>query len=122
MEQLSPRTFQEVFDDHLYLSEIGDFESDIHRNYSPDTVVLMGNKAYKGYQGIRELALRLKDELPKASFQHAVKIVDKEIALLEWTAQSEKFEVMDGVDSYLFRDGKIVGQTIHYTLTKRRLH
>lgn len=122
MEQLNTRTFQEVFDDHLYLREIGDFESDIHRNHSPDTVILMGNKAYRGYPGIRELALRLKDELPKASFQHTVKIVDKEIALLEWTAQSEKVEVLDGVNSYLFRDGKIVGQTIHYTLTKRRLH
>jgi hypothetical protein len=27
--------------------------------------------------------------------------------------------VRDGVDSYLIEDGKIVAQTIHYTLEKR---
>jgi hypothetical protein len=122
MPELNSRTFEEVFDDHLYLSEIGEYEKDMHRNYSPDTIVLMSGKTYHGYEGITELGKRLEQELPKASYQHQVKQVDKEVALLEWTAQTDEYEVLDGVDSYVFREGKIIAQTIHYTVKKRNLH
>lgn len=119
-EEVSQRSFKEVFEDHLFLSERGDFENDMIRNYSPDVVILMENKTYHGYGGIRELALRLKNELPDGEFQNNLVHLDKEIGMLEWTAQSEQNEVRDGVDSYLFRDGKIVAQTIHYTVSKRK--
>jgi ribosomal protein S13 len=118
-EELETRSFKEVFQDHLQLSESGDFENDLRKNYSPDIVLLMENKVYRGYEGIRELAIRLKNELPNGKFQNNIILLDKEIGMLEWTAQSEETEVLDGVDSYLFRDGKIIGQTIHYTVTKR---
>lgn len=119
-QEVSQRSFKEVFEDHLFLSERGDFENDMIRNYSPDVVILMENKTYHGYGGIRELALRLKNELPDGEFQNNLVHLDKEIGMLEWTAQSEQNEVRDGVDSYLFRDGKIVAQTIHYTVSKRK--
>lgn len=119
-QEVSQRSFKEVFEDHLFLSERGDFENDMIRNYSPDVVILMKNKTYHGYGGIRELALRLKNELPDGEFQNNLVHLDKEIGMLEWTAQSEQNEVRDGVDSYLFRDGKIVAQTIHYTVSKRK--
>ena len=116
------RTFEEVFEDHLILSEQGDFVTDMHRNYSPDTSVLTGFGTYRGYDGITELAKMLEDELPNATYQHVTKIIDKEIAFLEWTASSDRYEVKDGVDSYLFKEGKIVAQTIHYTLTEKKAH
>lgn len=119
-QEVSQRSFKEVFEDHLFLSERGDFENDMIRNYSPDVVILMENKTYHGYGGIRELALRLKNELPDGEFQNNLVHLDKEIGMLEWTARSEQNEVRDGVDSYLFRDGKIVAQTIHYTVSKRK--
>lgn len=113
------RSFQDVFEDHLKLSEAGDFETDMKRNYSDEIVVLMENKIYRGFQGVRELALRLSKELPQAKFQNKMILLDKEMGMLEWTAQSEIKEVRDGVDSYLFRNGKIIAQTIHYTVTTR---
>lgn len=113
------RSFQEVFDDHLSLSKSGDFETDIQRNYSEELVVLMENKTYRGHEGVRQLAIRLSKELPNPTFHYNMILLDKEIGMLEWTAQSEHHEVKDGVDSYLFRDGKIIAQTIHYTVTKR---
>lgn len=119
LEDLSSRTFKDVFEDHLILSEKGDFENDLKRNYSPEIVVLMESKIYRGFDGVRELALRLKEELPHGEFQNNMILLDKEMGMLEWTAQSEENEVLDGVDSYLFRDGKIVAQTIHYTLIKK---
>jgi len=111
------RSFREVFEDHLRLSEIGDFETDLRRNFSVDIVVLMENKVYRGHEDVRGLAKRLLRELPNGKYQNSMILLDEEIGMLEWKAQSDKAEVLDGVDSYLFRDGKIIAQTIHYTVT-----
>jgi len=114
------RSFREVFDDHLRLSEMGDFETDLRRNFSIDIVVLMENKIYRGHEEVRGLAKRLLRELPNGKYQNSMILLHEEIGMLEWKAQSDKAEVLDGVDSYLFRDGKIIAQTIHYTVTKIR--
>lgn len=112
------RSFTEVFNDHLRLSEMGDFEADLRRNFSTDIVVLMENKIHRGHEAVRELARRLLRELPNGKYQNTTILLDEEMGMLEWKAQSEKTEVRDGVDSYLFRDGKIIAQTIRYTVTK----
>jgi len=111
------RSFREVFEDHLRLSEIGDFETDLRRNFSTDVIVLMENKVYRGHEDVRGLAKRLLRELPNGKYQNNMVLLDEEVGMLKWTAQSDKAEVLDGVDSYLFRDGKIIAQTIHYTVT-----
>ncbi len=41
---------------------------------------------------------------------------EERVALLEWTYEDAHVRVRDGVDSYLVEDGKIVAQTIHYTV------
>ena len=41
------------------------------------------------------------------------------VGLLEWTYEDPTVRVRDGVDSYVIENGKIVGQTIHYTLERR---
>ena len=114
------RSFREVFDDHLRLSEMGDFENDLKRNFSVDIIVLMENRIYRGHEEVRGLAKRLLRELPDGKYQNNMILLHEEIGMLEWTAQSDEAEVLDGVDSYLFRDGKIIAQTIHYTVTKIR--
>jgi hypothetical protein len=113
------RSFEEVFEDHLELSKKEEWEEDMKRNFSEEIVILFENKIYHGHEGIKILATRLIKEIPKAKYHYNMILLDKELGMLEWTAHSEEYEVLDGVDSYLFRDGKIVGQTIHYTVTKR---
>jgi hypothetical protein len=39
-----------------------------------------------------------------------------ELAFLKWTARCPRAEVGDGADSFWIRDGRIVAQTIHYTV------
>jgi len=58
------RSFREVFDDHLRLSEMGDFETDLRRNFSMDIIVLMENRIHCGHEEVRGLAKRLLLELP----------------------------------------------------------
>ena len=42
--------------------------------------------------------------------------VDGRVGLLEWSNEDSAVRVRDGVDSYLIEEGKIVAQTIDYTL------
>lgn len=115
---MNKRTAAEVFQDHLRESQSGTIEQDLARNYAPELVVLTGRGVYRGHDGLRALASVLRDELPDATFQYRTRLVEGEMAFLEWTAQAGAACVEDGADSYLIRDGQILAQTIHYTVRK----
>jgi hypothetical protein len=67
-------------------------------------------------RGVRRLAQILQEQLPEAGFEYRTRLVEGEVAFLEWSARSDRAKVEDGADSFLIRDGRIVVQTIHYTL------
>jgi hypothetical protein len=106
----------DVLDDHLRKRKDGLFEEDLAENYSPDIVMLIAAGVFRGHDGVRELGRRLHDELPDCRFAYTTRLVEGEIGFLEWRAQSAHSHVDDGADSYLIRDGRIVVQTIHYTV------
>lgn len=124
MNDLSRRTAREVLDDHLNIANDwvdAPFErildEDLRRNVSEDIVLLMNRGVFRGHEGVRRLAWMLAEELPgHQAFQYTHVSADERVALLEWTYEDEQVRVRDGVDSYLIEDGKIVGQTIHYTV------
>jgi hypothetical protein len=59
----------------------------------------------------------LAEELPEhRAFQYTHVAADERVALLEWTYEDAEVRVRDGVDSYVIKKGKIVAQTIHYTV------
>ena len=124
MDDLSRRSAREVLDDHLGLANawvdtpLEDvLEGDLLRNVSEDVVVLINRGTFHGHEGVRRLAEMLADELPAhEAFQYTYVAAEGRIGLLEWTYADEVVRVRDGVDSYLIEDGKIVAQTIHYTL------
>jgi hypothetical protein len=113
-----PRSAYEIFEDHLKLSEVYDIETDLQRNWATEVVILSSSGVFYGHEGARELFRILESQLPHAKFQYKTVLIEGEVAFLEWTAQSENYEVRDGVDTYVIRDGLIVTQTIHYTLTQ----
>ena len=128
MEDLSARTAQEVLDDHLKLDEhFGAekdwqriVEEDIRRNVSEDVVVLINRGTFRGHDGVRELASMLGEELPEhRSFEYTYRAVKGRMAFLEWAYEDDKVMVRDGADSYLIENGKIVAQTIHYTVEQK---
>jgi hypothetical protein len=129
MEDLISRTAQEVLDDHLGLAENwgGDvgfehgLEEDLRRNTSEDIVILINRGTFHGHEGVRKLAHMLGEELPEHhSFEYTYRAVEGRMAFLEWTYEDEDVRVRDGVDSYLIEKGKIVAQTIHYTVEQRQ--
>ncbi len=58
----------------------------------------------------------LEAQLPGASFTYTTVVTHGELGFLEWTADGPAARVRDGADSFLVRDGRIVMQTIHYTV------
>lgn len=127
MDDLSSRTAQEVLDDHLKIANnwVGEpfegiLEEDLRRNVAEDIVVLMNRGVFRGHDGVRQLAWMLAEELPEhRAFEYTHVVAEGRIALLEWTYEDSKVRVRDGVDSYLIEAGKIVGQTIHYTVESK---
>lgn len=111
------RTSRAVLDDHLALSRGGSVEDDLARNFAPDVAVLTRWGIFRGHDGMRELARRLERELPHARFEYRTVLVEGELAFLSWSGRGSNGAcVQDGADSYLIRGGKILAQTIHYTV------
>jgi hypothetical protein len=127
VSDLSRRTAREVLDDHLAIANrwvdrpfVDVLEEDLRRNVSEAIVVLINRGTFHGHDGVRELARMLGDELPEhAAFTYSYVAAEGEVGLLEWEYEDSTVQVRDGVDSYVIRDGKIVGQTIHYTVEPR---
>lgn len=127
MEDLSSRTTREVLDDHLNISNAwvgGSFEeildADLRRNVADDIAVLINRGVFHGHDGVRQLAWMLAEELPEhRAFDYTHVAAEGRLAFLEWTYEDSQVRVRDGADSYLIEGGKIVGQTIHYTVEPR---
>ena len=111
------RSARAVFEDHLRVSTEGSVEEDLARNYAPDLIVLTGRGVFRGHDGLRQLAGWLRHELPHCTYEYYTQLVEGDVAFLEWTARADGARVDDGADSYVIRNGRIVVQTIHYTVT-----
>lgn len=112
------RSPAEVLDDHLRESLAGSIEDDLLRNYSTELIVLSVRGIHHGHDGLRTLNRLLAQELPNARFEYRTRFVEGEIGFLEWRASADGAQVEDGADTYVIRAGRIVAQTIHYTVKK----
>ncbi len=117
MNNLRNRSTKEVLEDHLRLSQSGTVDEDLTRNYAQDLIILCARGIFRGHEGLRTLNQFLQEELPNAKFEYHTVLAAEEMAFLEWTAEAENARVEDGADSYLICDGRIVAQTVHYTVT-----
>src|SRR5881296_1099694 len=106
------RSTRKVLDDHLRHRRKREVEVDVSRNFAEDVVLLTSLGLFRGHDGVRRSAQILHEQLPCAKYQFRTKLVDGEIAFLEWTARCPNAEVTDGADSFLIRNGRIMVQTI----------
>jgi len=70
------RSTKEALDDHLRESKEDSIEADLARNYAQDLVVLTSDGVYRGHDGLRQLAARLRKELPNAEFEYRTCLVE----------------------------------------------
>ena len=110
------RSPKAVFEDHLRLRRAGALEEDLANNYPEDVVLLTAASAFRGRDGVRRCAQLLRRLLPCCHYEYRIRLVEGELAFLEWSAFCPTARVEDGADSFLIRGGRIVAQTIHDTV------
>jgi ketosteroid isomerase-like protein len=109
------RTPEEVFQHHAQALGAGDLE-EIVADYTDDAVCITPSGVKRGKDGVRETFTQLLADLPNAGWGLKTQIYEGDVLFLEWTADSAKTRVEDGIDTFVFRDGSIGVQTIRYTV------
>lgn len=111
------RSTRDTFLDHLARRMGKQTEVDIELNYSPDVVLLTSDGIHYGHEGVRHCAEMLERLVPHAALEYTRQLVSGEVAFLEWRARSGSRRIDDGVDTLVIRHGRIVAQTIRYSVS-----
>jgi ketosteroid isomerase-like protein len=109
------RTPQEVFAHHAEVLIGGDLEG-IVSDYADDAVFITPAGTRRGKDGVREGFTQLLADVPSAEWSVPTQIFEGDVLFIEWSAVSANTRVDDGIDTFVFRDGEIVVQTVRYTL------
>jgi len=112
------RTPQQIFQHHGEALGAEDLDA-IVADYSDDAFFITPEGVLRGKAGIREAFTKLISDVPKAKWNLKTQIYEKDILLIEWEADSAKTKVVDGIDTFVFKDGYIRVQTARYTLQKK---
>ena len=109
------RTAEEVFAHHGQ-SLGAESPDDIISDYSADALLIVQSKVYRGREGARQVFTQLLNEVPQAKWALNTVFAD-DVLYLEWQARSARSRIDDGIDTFVFKDGIIVIQTVRYTVT-----
>lgn len=94
----------------------GNTYKDLEENYASDAVLLCEHGAKHGHSGVAESANRLKQQLEGGGFEIQRVVVQGEFALLLWHGETVRTLIENGVDSFVIRDGRIVMQSVFYSI------
>lgn len=117
---LSKRTTEEVFLDHLELRKLGRLEQDIKRNYDEHVLIVSNVGTFYGHDGVRHSAHLLGLLLPTINYKFDTLLIRGQIAFEEWEAEASRVEVHHGIDAFVISNGKIKVQTIWYESKPRK--
>jgi hypothetical protein len=117
-ETMAARTPQQIFQHHAEALGGENLEG-IVADYSDDAFFMTPAGVLRGKSGIRQAFTKLLADVPKAKWNLKTQLYEKDILLLEWTAESAKTKIDDGIDTFVFKDGFIRVQTVRYTLQKK---
>jgi ketosteroid isomerase-like protein len=109
------RTPQEIFAHHAEVLIAGDLEG-IVSDYADDAVFITPAGVLRGKDGVREGFTKLLADVPNAEWSVPTQIFEGDVLFIEWSAKAAASRVEDGIDTFVFRDGEIVVQTVRYTL------
>jgi hypothetical protein len=109
------RTPEEVFSHHATALGAGDLD-EIVADYADDALFISPAGVLRGKDGVREAFTRLLADVPNADWDLKTLIYADDVLFLEWAVDAARTRVEDGIDTFVFRDGLIRVQTLHYTL------
>jgi ketosteroid isomerase-like protein len=112
------RTPQEVFQHHAAALGAGDLD-EIVADYADDAVFITPAGILRGKDGIRAAFTQLLADVPNAAWTLKTTIYEGDVLFLEWAADAGATYAEDGIDTVIFRDGRIQLQTVRYTVQHR---
>ena len=116
---LSKRTPEEIFAHHGQALGAQDLDATM-MDYAETAVLITSDGVRRGKDAIRHFFDGLFKALPQAQWDlKAIHHVDN-VLFVEWTGDSARASVSDGVDTFIFKDGLIQAQTAHCTVVRKR--
>ncbi|SRR5258706_9355416 len=110
---LSKRTPEEVFTHHAQSLGAEDLDA-IMMDYADTAILISPAGVLRGKEAIRGFFADLLQAVPKAQWGVTTIYVDN-VLFLEWTADSPRASISDGVDTFIFQNGLITLQTVRNT-------
>ena len=114
---LAKRTPQEVFTHHAHAIGAEDLDA-ILMDYADTATFISPSGVLRGKEAIRQFFADLLQALPKAQWGVKTMYADN-VLFLEWTADSARASVSDGVETFLFEHGLITLQTVRHTIVPK---
>ncbi|MFL5667618.1 MAG: nuclear transport factor 2 family protein [Ktedonobacteraceae bacterium] len=114
---LSKRTPEEVFTHHAQAVGAEDLDA-VMMDYANTATLISPSGVRRGKDEIRQFFADLLQAIPKAQWGVKTTYVDN-VLFLEWTADSARASVSDGVDTFIFQNGLITLQTVHNTFVPK---
>lgn len=117
---LSRRTPQQIAAHHGQAMNAEDLDA-VLEDFAEKACIITANMVTCGKEDIRAFFARFFQLLPReqgTTWTSKATFADN-VLLLEWTADSARGSVSDGVDTVVFQDGLIHYQTIHFTLVPK---
>jgi SnoaL-like protein len=114
---LSKRTPEEVFTHHAQSLGAEDLDA-IMVDYADNATFIIPSGVRRGKDAIRQFFADLLQALPKAQWGVKTLYADN-VLFLEWTADSARASVSDGVDTFIFENGLITLQTVRSTIVPK---
>ena len=114
---LSKRTPEEIFAHHGQALGAEDLDATV-MDFADTAVLVTSDGVRRGKDAIRNFFDGLFKALPKA--QWGLKTIYMgNLLFVEWTGDSARASVSDGVDTFIFKDGLIQAQTAHCTIVPK---
>ena len=105
------RTPEEVFQHHAQALGGGDLEG-IVADYADDAVFISPAGSLHGKDGVRAAFTQLLADVPDAAWELKTQIYEGDVLFLEWSAVAAATRVDDGIDTFVFSDGKVLTGSI----------
>ena len=109
------RTPQEVFSDHLASLAKRDV-SLILQDFAEDAILISPSGALQGLAGVEAFYTQALGGLPDIDFTISSTVFGGDALLVRWTGKASAGTVDDGVDTFVFSDGKITLQSTWFTI------
>ena len=108
------RSTEQVFEDHKNAILNGDFPKLI-ADYADDAVLMTLDGTFVGKEGVQRFFQNLFASQPNPRVSFDEYIVEGDMLLLKWSAESDVAKMPQGVDTFIIRDDKIQRQTMWFT-------